>query len=217
MTKTVLLAGAAAFALSGVAYAGAAHPSLAGKSAFKITFPLKHAPKAACSQRDNDNGIGIVSQNFESSFDQYDAQGADDCTLKNDVTKVKGVIADGIYFNGSGPADSFDVVFYKNVKGKPGAAVKTCAGASYVDTGFGSPDVKCKAKLKKGKYFVSVVANMNFSVGGEWGWNTNNTVRGGNSQWQNPGGGFGTSCTSWDDTTTCIPSGEGGDFSFALH
>jgi hypothetical protein len=71
-------------------------------------------------------------------------------------------------------------------------------------------------KLKPGTYFVSVQANMAFSVGGEWGWNTNNTVRGSASQWQNPGGGFGTGCTTYNTTTTCIPAGEGGDFSFAL-
>jgi hypothetical protein len=184
----------------------------AGKSATQ-----SHAGTAAScyAQRDNDNGIGIVSQNFESTFDAYDAMGADDFKLKK-TCKLKTVTADGIYFNGSGPADSFNVVIYKG-KSKPGGTFKACNNASYTDSGFGSPVVKCKAKLTTKAKWVSVQANLAFSAGGEWGWNTNNTVRGKPSQWQNPGDGFATGCTSWTATTTCIPSGEGGDNSFSLN
>ena len=53
-------------------------------------------------------------------------------------------------------------------------------------------------------------------VGGEWGWNTNNTVAGKASLWKNPGNGFATGCTTYNTTTTCIPAGEGGDYAFAL-
>ena len=57
---------------------------------------------------------------------------------------------------------------------------------------------------------------MAFGSGGEWGWNTNNTVAGKPSLWKNAGGGFGTGCAVYTTTTTCIPAGEGGDFAFAL-
>ena len=38
--------------------------------------PSAHPSSKACkyNQADNDNGVGIVSQNFEATFDQYDAQ-----------------------------------------------------------------------------------------------------------------------------------------------
>jgi hypothetical protein len=237
MGKTALLSGTAALALSaGTAFAGAAHPALSAKATtgFHAQLPERGAG-VIYSQRDNDNGIGIVSQNFtDSGFSAYDAQGADDFTISRKAT-IKDVVADGQYFNGPGPADSYNVIFYKGgAVGPAGTCCKKaaaiCMNQPYTDpSGLGSPDVDVSpcnppvpgggpggVKLKPGTYFVSVQANMAFSVGGEWGWNTNNTVRGSASQWQNPGGGFGTGCTTYNTTTTCIPAGEGGDFSFAL-
>src|SRR6185437_7420966 len=219
MTKTVLFAGAAALALTGgSAIAKPAHPTLSVKAsshAFHVILP--HAG-AGYSQRDNDNGVGIVSQNFlDSGFSIYDAAGADDFKLKKKA-KLTEVDVDGIYFNGYGPAASIDVHYYANSGGVPGKEVAKCLGASYSDeTGFGTFDVPCKASFKAKKTaWVSVAANMAFGSGGEWGWNTNNTVRNGASQWQNPGSGFATGCSSWGTTTTYIPSGEGGDFSYAV-
>lgn len=226
MTKTVLLAGAAALAFSGTAFAGAAHPTAVGKATnFHITFPAKHPPGTIYSQRDNDNGIGIVSQKFtDFGGGTYDAQGADDF-ITNGKAAIKEVIADGVYFNGSGPADSWNVTVYKDNGGIPGNAVGTCNSTHYTDLGFGTPDIKLKnscsggtskIKVKAGHYWISVQAVMAFSPHGEWGWNTNNTVRNDPAAWQNPGGGFGTGCNSWGVLTTCIAAGEGGDFSYAI-
>jgi hypothetical protein len=218
--KTVLLAGAAvALALSaGNASAGAAHPGVSAKNTNPFHYILPHAG-AGYSQRDNDNGIGIVSQNFtDSGLTAFFAQGADDFALKKKA-KITEVDADGIYFNGPGPADSFDVHFYKDAGGLPGAEIGSgCPGASYTDeTGTGTPDIACHAKIKtKGKVWVSVYATMAFGSGGEWGWLTNNTVRNNPAAWQNPGGGFGTPCSTWGVLTSCISAGEGGDFSYAV-
>jgi len=193
---------------------GVAHWSSVGPTGSSITN------KTCKSQQDNDNGVGIVSQNFEPAFDIYDSQGADDFKCKQGAQGAAGytlkvITADGTYFNGSGPADSYNVTYYAG-GGTPGAIQKTCANASYTDTGFGSPTITCKVTLSKGAHWVSVQANMDFSTGGEWGWNTNNTVRGNASQWENPGDGFGTGCVTYTTTTTCIASGEGGDFSFGF-
>lgn len=70
--------------------------------------------------------------------------------------------------------------------------------------------------LRRGTYWVSVQANLDFATGGEWGWNTNNTVQKKGAKWQNPGDGFGTGCTTYKNLLTCIPAGEGGDFSFSI-
>jgi hypothetical protein len=218
--KTVLLAGAAvALALSaGTASAGAAHPGVSAKNTHPFHIILPKAGAGGYSQRDNDNGVGIVSQNFtDGGFTAYDAAGADDFKLKKKAA-ITEVDADGVYFNGAGPADSFDVHFYANSGGLPGKEVASCLAASYSDeTGFGTPDIKCSAKFKAKKTaWVSVVANMAFGSGGEWGWSTNNTVRGNPAVWENPGGGFATGCNSWGVLTTCIAAGEGGDFSYAV-
>jgi hypothetical protein len=193
----------------------AAKPTAAAKA--KTSARPAHVAGTIYGQRDNDNGIGIVSQNFEATFDAYDAQGADNFKIKTKAI-LKQVQVDGVYFNGPGPADSVHVTIYKNASGHPGAVVKDVPSATYVDTtGTGTFNVKVpRTTLRKGAYWVSVYVNMAFSAGGEWGWNTNNTQRGAASQWQNPGNGFSTGCTTYTTTTVCIPSGEGPDFSFAL-
>lgn len=215
--------GVSALALvAAAAFAPGASASHGGMSAAHTTpaSKLVHVQsKGSCySQSDNDNGVGIVSQNFESSFDAYDAQGADDFKLKK-TCKLKTVTVAGAYFGGYGPADSVNVTFYKDSKGKPGKVVKDFQNASYTDTsGTGNFTIKTKGSLAKGSYWVSVQANMDFASGGEWGWNTNNTVRGNPATWQNPGNGFGSGCTKYGTAlTTCIASGEGGDFTFQLN
>src|SRR5437870_4604287 len=98
--KILVLAAAALLACGAVAAAptmaahtlGAAKSGIAGKSG------------VVYSQNGTDSGIGIVSQNFESSFDIYDAAAADDFKV-NKATIVE-VDVHGVYFNGAGPAQS---------------------------------------------------------------------------------------------------------------
>ena len=71
--------------------------------------------------------------------------------------------------------------------------------------------------FKPGTYWVSVKANLDFRVGGEWGWNTNNTARGSNAQWKNGRDGFDTGCREYAEILGCLgDGGQGPDFSFAL-
>ena len=168
------------------------------------------------SQLDNDNGVVIVSQHFDSRFVSFDSQGVDDFKIATKAV-VKQVEVDGAYFQGKGPANSVHVTFYKNAGGAPGIVVQDVPHAPYTDTtGTGSFVVALpKFTLKAGTYWLSVFANMPFRLG-EWGWSTNNAVRHQGSLWRNPGDGFVTGCTSWEKTTGCILAGEGGDFAFAL-
>jgi hypothetical protein len=205
--------GAVALAL-GVSFASGASAHGAPGLTVKSNTVSHHSahPSACTNQRDNDNGIGIVSQNFESAFDIYDSSGADNISKGCAFTTVT---ADGTYFNGSGPADSFAVTLYGG-KSAPGGVKKTCATASYTDTGFGSPAIKCSGKTTKKTKWLGVVANMNFSTGGEWGWNTNSTQRSNPASWRNKDDGFSTGCIHFTPLLTCIPSDEGPDFSFAV-
>src|ERR1051326_2481849 len=145
-TKTVLFGTAAVLAFSAAdASAAAPHPTAASKRLPSHFILLSHlCCKGIYAQRDNDNGIGIVSQNFTDpiagSFDIYDSQGADDFPIVRHA-KVKEVDADGVYFNGSGPADSYNVTFYTDAGGTPGTIVKACNNASYTDLGFGTPSI----------------------------------------------------------------------------
>jgi hypothetical protein len=200
------------------AVAGTAGASRAPQFTHKGTAAAKpmHVDKAFCSQLDNDNGVGIVSQNFETTFDAYDSYGADDCKTKRKKT-IHTVTAIGVYFNGSGPASSETVTVYNNAAGLPGSTLATQTQVGADAGGTFTITLSPGITMKRGKHWISVVANMNFSSGGEWGWNTNNTQKGYPSAWENPGGGFSsTGCTSWKATTTCIPAGEGPDFAYAL-
>lgn len=213
MKKTSLLAAAAALALSSAAFAG---PGAAGHG-----FSAKAGNSATAvlhDQNDNDTGIGITSQNFEASFDAYDNQGADDFNVPGGfVWKVTGVVASGVYYNGSGPAASVHVTFYKDAAGLPGAVVKDFPAIVPTDTaGTFSIKLPSTVKLKKGKYHVSVQANMDFAIGGQWGWNTRSVQNGGPASWQNPGDGFGTGCTTWAPENVCIAAGQGPDKMFSL-
>jgi len=159
-------------------------------------------------QSGNDNGIAVVSQNFESSFDIYDSQAADDFIVPSGQSWLVGEIdVTGQYFNGPGPADSVNVYFFKNKGGHPGRLIHSCEGASYTDsTGLGSYVITAcgRIKLKAGHLWVSVQANMNFSPAGEWGWEQSSVVTNDPAQWQNPGDGFGTGCTTWGNEFTCL-------------
>ena len=78
---------------------------------------------------------GTNSQDFETANDTFDNQASDDFVVPGGQTwTVQQVVANGLFFNGSGPADSFNVTFYNNAAGLPGSAVAggTFTGASYI-------------------------------------------------------------------------------------
>jgi hypothetical protein len=197
--KQLVLATAAILAC-GLASAA---PTVAGHGT--VVAPPVNAAGTIYSQNGTDSGIGIVSQNFESSFDIYDARAADDFKVKKATASE--VDVRGVYFNGAGPARDENVTFYKNKKGKPGAIIAdyTAAGTDSA----GSFNIKVKKTKLKGTVWVSVQANLDFSVGGEWGWENQTTVVGTAAVWENPGDGFATGCTSYTTETSCIADGQG--------
>ncbi len=168
-------------------------------------------------QTANDSGIGITSQNFESSFDAYDCEAADDFIVPDGTRwRVTQIDILGTTFNGSGVADSENLVIYKSRRGKPGKIVAEYDGLVGMET-FGSfvIDLSTPAKLRPGHYWLSFQANENFSHQGEWGWEAREDVVGLPSVWRNPADGFETGCTDWGPQTECIPVGQG-DQMFAL-
>jgi len=153
-------------------------------------------------QLNNFNGNGTNSQNFEPSNDTFDNQSADDFVVPAGQTwTLYQVVVNGLYFNGDGPASSFNVTFYSNAAGLPGAAVPagSFTGAGYVnDNGVFAITLPSTLVLTQGTYWVSVQAQMDFTPGGQWGWGDRTTTTNAEAVWQNPGGGFGIpACTSW--------------------
>jgi hypothetical protein len=222
-SRILAVAGVSAAALA----AATAFAGTAGASSNHVAPAIQHTVsshatpakgKACYSLTSDDSGTGIVSQNFtDAGFSQYDAAGAADFSGGKKCKAITSVDTTGVYFNGAGPADSVNVIFYKDASGAPGTVMKEYDGLSYTDsTGTGSLNItvpKTKAK-HKGTYWVSVVANMAFSAGGEWGWELSTDTNGNADQWENPGGGLGTSCTTWGPNLTCL--GFGGDYMVTL-
>ncbi len=226
-SRSLPIFGATAIALAvATTFAPAVSANSPDIGAFSKSSPasLVHTERAGVvgtckKQLANDSTIGVVSQNFEAANDSYDNQGADDFRLKRRCT-VTAVMVNGQYFNGSGPATSLHVTFYQNNHGTPGAVKSDQDNLSYTDastTGnFTIPLSSSVTFLARKRFWVSVQVNMDFSAGGEWGWNTNSIAKGLNAQWRNPADGLGTGCTAYTDLPTCVPSGGGADFAFAL-
>jgi hypothetical protein len=231
MTKTVLLAAAGVFALTGASYAGAAHLNAGVHNHFTkhTLFGATPGSTTLYDQNSNDSGAANTSQNFESSFDQYDNQGADDFTVPaGHKWSVKEVDVTGQYRYSGGVAATADVYFYKNKKGLPGKLVTSCPGVNTNDPGTGDFKLKlpkgCKVHLNGGDsgatYWVSVAADLDFNSAPEqWYWETNTSPQGNAAAWQDPNGGWAalgvpSDCNKWKTLSHCL--GGSGDWMFAL-
>jgi hypothetical protein len=220
MNSASLIALAAALALSATSTAQAQNPTVLGHGTKAHHGSLRGTDRRLTvlyDQTGNPAGTAIVSQNFESSFDQYDSAAADDFTVPAGVQwTLKEVDVLGIYFNGSGPASSEDVAIYKDKHGDIGKALVTFANVKGTDSGGDFAITLPKTvKLKAGTYWLSVVANMSFTQGGEWGWELQNTPNGDPAMWENPNNGSGANCTTWTQLGQC-ESIQKADLSFTL-
>lgn len=208
----IALAGVSAASLAAVtAFAGTAgahtSPALESLSHPAAVHPL---PKGECyGLMKGDSGRAILSQNFEQSMSQFDSAGASDFPAGVCRT-ISGVQTAGVYFNGAGPADSVNVIFYTNHSptsragiAHPGRVTHEYDDLSFTDsTGSGALGVTIpKTKTSKGGW-VSFVANMDFATGGEWGWEVSTIQQGNPDVWENPGGSG--ICKTWNTNFNCF-------------
>ncbi|HEX3945837.1 MAG TPA: hypothetical protein VHW69_17310 [Rhizomicrobium sp.] len=228
MTKTVLLATAGLFALTGASYSGTVHPTAGVSNHFAKhpVFGVTPGSTTLYDQNGNDSGSGFTSQNFETLFDQYDSQGADDFTVPDGHNwQIKEIDVTGQYLYTGGNADTANVFFYKNKGGLPGKQIAECDNVSTNDTGTGAFVLKmpksCKIDLKAGHYWVTVQANLDLnSTAQQWFWETNTTPLGAAAAWQDPNGGWAglgvpSDCNTWKMLSYCL-AGSSGDWMFAL-
>ena len=83
----------------------------------------------------------------------------------------------GVYFNGPGPANSFNVFIYTDNAGLPGTQVYSTLNQTWTQSGTTfTVNLSPAAVLTSGTYWIEIQANMTDSVGGEWGW-TDRTVQ----------------------------------------
>lgn len=188
-----------------------------------------------------DGGNAISSQIFP-DFGNAGSFAADDFKCKSKkaanrmVTKVKAL---GQYYNGTGPADSFNVTVYKNDTSgtidEPGK--KQCSFKEQTYKEDGSPGTVQMftipkrgtlkgpdCALKRGDtYWLEVQAVMSFDPNGQWGWEVVTEQSGNAADWHESAEGlFGTACLpKYEDELTmqdCIFGGDTGvpDFAFSV-
>jgi len=187
--------------------------------------PLPKASIVLWNQNSNFGG-GVNSQIYESSMSAYNDFAADDFVVPAGQTwTVTEVDVTGAYVGGTGPAPSVEIWIYWNKAGRPDAGRKGLgkynATVSCTDNGgsfqcqLPGKHHKPGAKLPAGTYWISVAAVCASSVCGEWKWTENTTVTGYQAGWFNPGNGWGTNCTGFEDLTTCF-GGSPADLAFEL-
>ena len=185
------------------------------------SVPILLAPKSPqvvlYDQYNNGSTTASLSATF-TDFATFNADLADDFVVPGGQTwNVQSIDADGLYFNGAGPATSWNVFIYADNGGLPGAQVYSTLNQPVVvsNTTF-SVSLNPAAVLTAGTYWIEIQANMTFGTQGEWGW-TDRTVQSNNTAaWQNPGGGFGL-CPSWTTKLVCIPTAGGPDQVYRLN
>jgi hypothetical protein len=159
-------------------------------------------------QLDNPGTVSWLSQEF-ADVPEFTSFTADDFVVPGGQSwRITEVYAQGVYFNGLGPANNFNVFFYQDSAGLPGTNVYTRTAQPYVESG-GVFEVflTVPVTLAPGTYWVSVQAHMSFDPNGQWGWTERTVQANSPAAWQNPGGGFGL-CPTWDVRTICLGAGD---------
>ncbi len=179
-------------------------------------LPIPRPPKAPqvvlYDQYNNASANATLSATFD-DFPTFSADLADDFVVPGGETwNVQSIDADGVYFNGVGPATNWNVFIYSNSGTLPGALVYSTLNqpVAVVGTTF-TVNLTPAAVLGSGTYWIEIQANMDFATQGEWGW-TDRTVQSNSpAAWQNPGGGFGV-CPTWaPKLAVCVPTAGGPD------
>jgi len=184
-----------------------------------VPFPVRTGFIVLYDQYNSPAALDVTSQDFEPAFDNMDGQGADDFTVPAGQTwSVEGVDVDGEY-NG-GPAASFNVFFYLNAGAGPGVLVCSRPANPFTQgpaAGDAVITLTAPCALPPGSYWVSVQARQDFGPAGQWFWQNRTVQSTSPATWQNPGGGWGTGCTTWNVRTICFPPLTGPDQVFRLN
>ena len=147
------------------------------------------------------------SQNYETSYDEFDTQAADDFVVGSLGWNVTRVFVPGDYSTPHRTPTSVQVAFYADAGGLPGAVICNYPAQPFVEAPVGTFTIDIPGcVLTPGTKWVSVVANLNIAggAGGQWFWSTRPVLTGNPSKWKNPGDGLHTQCEDWGTRTACL-------------
>ena len=156
-----------------------------------------HQGQKVCRQfftiRYNNNaGVATLSATF-TDFPNSSSDLADDFVVPGGQTwNVDSIDADGVYFNGAGPATDWNVFIYTDSAGLPGTQIFSATNIPIVEVGTTfTANLTPAAVLGAGTYWIEIQANMTFGTQGEWGWSDRTVQSNEGAAFRNPGGDFG--------------------------
>ena len=143
---------------------------------------------------------------------------ADDFVVPGGQTwNVDSIDADGVYFNGAGPATDWNVFIYTDSAGLPGTQIFSATNIPIVEVGTTfTANLTPAAVLGAGTYWIEIQANMTFGTQGEWGWSDRTVQSNEGAAFRNPGGDFGCG-TDWVRKPVCVPTTGGPDQVYRLN
>lgn len=169
--------------------------------------------------------IGYSSQIFEDENSAYNSELADDFKTPAQASVLCNISVEGATLNGVGFAgnaqNTIRVNIYNDNAGKPGDVIfSRDFPASTLDpenTGsFNLSNFDDSPVLTANTtYWISVRAAMGFADSGQWYWKYAPISHGNTWKWRNPGDGFETGCTNWQDAKDCLNT-EGVDASIKV-
>ena len=168
-------------------------------------------------QYDNNAGVATLSATF-TDFPNSSSDLADDFVVPGGQTwNVDSIDADGVYFNGAGPATDWNVFIYTDSAGLPGTQIFSATNIPIVEVGTTfTANLTPAAVLGAGTYWIEIQANMTFGTQGEWGWSDRTVQSNEGAAFRNPGGDFGCG-TDWVRKPVCVPTTGGPDQVYRLN
>lgn len=155
---------------------------------------------------------GIPCQNFETTYDAYDTEIADEFVIPAGTTWSIDSFMVGGFHGGNGstpilPTSGILFRIHNDNAGSPGTVVFSDSVTINADPNengtlvaiFDEPIV-----LTAGTYWFSSSANKTFATTGQWYARLDSSGTGYPAKWRNPNAGFAVGCTSWSNIGTCF-------------
>jgi hypothetical protein len=180
---------------------------------------LKAGSEVLYSQFDYDAGNGVPSQNFETAFDAYDCDAADDFTVPGGKIWTVDEIEVKYVYNTLPSPTNLTVRFYNDNAGRPGTLIKEFVGFDVPSATFLTYVIPLPTTviLESGVKWVSFHANFDLSSYGQIFWSNRTEQSGYESCWINPGNGFALGATTWTPQRTAgVGGGASPDLLFGI-
>lgn len=210
INRKSLLAGGIAAAIFTISSAGAA--TLQSGHVGSVAQPSFNVPNGSTvlyDQTANPSTNGTTAQNFESSYDSYDNEAADDFVVPASGWTLTSVNMTTTTSGGFTGATTASVNIYPDAAGVPGAAAACSYGAAATTIGAASTEITLPTScaLAAGTYWVGISVALDVGTEGQIFWTTDTVGALSNSVWRNPGDGFTTGCTDWGTLVACNVGG----------